>query len=103
MKPSQLSVLTICLVFCCIVGCGGHEGGVIDLPPDQNPYQLTDQEQRAMNASIDETEGLEDELKDQEPQEGEDGEGKQGEGAEGDGPDAGTPDAGTSDANASSE
>ncbi|MCA9139057.1 MAG: hypothetical protein KDB00_19930 [Planctomycetales bacterium] len=54
--------LTTCTFAClsgvAFVGCGGHEGGVIDIPLDQNPYQVSDQEQRAMDAAIDETSGL---------------------------------------------
>ncbi|WP_182866817.1 hypothetical protein [Stieleria mannarensis] len=41
-----------------LAGCGGHEGGVVDVPLNENPYQISEQEQRAMNAKIDETSGL---------------------------------------------
>ncbi|MCO8125066.1 hypothetical protein NHH03_25240 [Stieleria sp. TO1_6] len=30
-----------------LAGCGGHEGGMIDL--SENPYQVTESEQQAMN------------------------------------------------------
>ena len=33
-------------------GCGGHEGGVIDVPLEENPYQITDSEQEAMNTGL---------------------------------------------------
>lgn len=53
---------------CCIAGslvtlagCGGHEGGVIDVPLNENPYQISEQEQRAMNAAVVDTAALTDE------------------------------------------
>lgn len=33
-------------------GCGGHDGGVIDVPLEENPYQITEAEQAAMNAGL---------------------------------------------------
>ena len=44
-----------------LVGCGGHEGGVVDVPLSENPYQISEQQQQAMNAGIVETAALTDE------------------------------------------
>ena len=44
-----------------MIGCGGHEGGVVDVPLNENPYQISDQEQQAMNSGIVETAALTDE------------------------------------------
>ncbi len=51
----------VCLSMVVMTGCGGHEGGVVDIPLNENPYQISEQEQRAMNAKIDETSGLSEE------------------------------------------
>ena len=58
MRRILMSCSLACLCAAGFVGCGGHEGGVVDVPLSENPYQLSDQEQRAMNAAIDETSGL---------------------------------------------
>lgn len=39
-------------------GCGSHGGGVIDLPLEENPYQITEAEQATMNSALKETEDL---------------------------------------------
>ncbi len=44
-----------------IPGCGGHEGGVVDIPLSENPYQVSEQEQRSMNSGIVDTAALTDE------------------------------------------
>ena len=62
MKTDFCFALLWSVLLVSVMGCGGHEGGVIEIPPGENPYQLTEQEQQAMNASVDETEGLEQEL-----------------------------------------
>ena len=51
----------ICLTLAGMIGCGGHEGGVVDVPLNENPYQISDQEQQAMNSGIVETAALTDE------------------------------------------
>ena len=59
-------LLVASFAFLCVAvlsGCGGHEGGVIDVPLEENPYQVSEQEQRAINSKIDEYAGLsEDEI-----------------------------------------
>ncbi|MEL6104491.1 MAG: hypothetical protein AAFU85_00580 [Planctomycetota bacterium] len=44
---SLLFVLTAVLA----VGCGGHSGGTLDVPLDQNPFQVSDAEQAAMDGA----------------------------------------------------
>ncbi|WP_372898154.1 hypothetical protein [Stieleria sp.] len=61
MKSFLLATGLVCLSMVVMTGCGGHEGGVIDVPLNENPYQISEQEQRAMNAKIDETSGLSEE------------------------------------------
>ena len=85
MKLTVFSTSVLVVVLIAAIGCGGHEGGVIDIPPGENPYQLTEQEQQAMNAAVDETEGLEQEM--QAAEEASGGEPQEGEGA-GEGDDA---------------
>ncbi|WP_147870373.1 hypothetical protein [Stieleria maiorica] len=58
MKTLILSGGMACGFLVLLAGCGGHEGGVVDVPLNENPYQISEQEQRAMNAKIDETSGL---------------------------------------------
>ena len=33
------------------VGCGGHDGGVVVEPGEENPFQITPEEQAAMDAA----------------------------------------------------
>lgn len=58
MRRFLVTCCMACLTATAIAGCGGHEGGVVDIPLSENPYQVSDQEQRAMNAAIDEMSGL---------------------------------------------
>ncbi|PAY15355.1 hypothetical protein CKO51_32260 [Rhodopirellula sp. SM50] len=61
MRSFLLAAGLVCLSMVVLTGCGGHEGGVVDVPLNENPYQISEQEQRAMNAKIDETSGLSEE------------------------------------------
>ncbi|QDV83962.1 hypothetical protein [Planctomycetes bacterium TBK1r] len=61
MRSLLLAAGLVCLSMVVMTGCGGHEGGVVDVPLNENPYQISEQEQRAMNAKIDETSGLSEE------------------------------------------
>ena len=45
--PSLLLFATVAL----LVGCGGHSGGTLDVPIDQNPYQVSDAEQAAIDGA----------------------------------------------------
>ncbi|MCD0460890.1 hypothetical protein [Roseiconus lacunae] len=33
-----------------LAGCGGHKGGVLEVAPEDNPYQASDQELEKLNS-----------------------------------------------------
>ncbi|MEO1529194.1 MAG: hypothetical protein AAFX06_27555 [Planctomycetota bacterium] len=47
----KLLSFTLVALSALLVGCGGHSGGTLDIPLDQNPYQVSDSEQAAMDGS----------------------------------------------------
>lgn len=51
MKQLAFLVALIGLIGAGVTGCGGHKGGAIDIPED-NPYQISPEEQAAMNNAI---------------------------------------------------
>ena len=55
---SLVALSLAALLLAALPGCGGHEGGVVDIPLNENPYQISELEQRQINASIDETKDL---------------------------------------------
>lgn len=58
MKRLLLACSFACSTMFALVGCGGHEGGVVDIPLSENPYQISEREQQAINATVDETKDL---------------------------------------------
>ena len=58
MKRLVLACTIACSSMFVLSGCGGHEGGVVDVPLSENPYQISEREQQAINATIDEKKDL---------------------------------------------
>ncbi|MCO8122395.1 hypothetical protein NHH03_11665 [Stieleria sp. TO1_6] len=51
-RPS-LAMALLCIAGFNLTGCGGNQGGVIDMPPpSENPYQITPEQQQALDDSL---------------------------------------------------
>ncbi|MCC9603956.1 hypothetical protein LOC67_25675 [Stieleria sp. JC731] len=37
------------LTFTCLPGCGGHKGGVLDVAPEDNEFQVSDADLKKLN------------------------------------------------------